>query len=158
MDLKPGIYRLTQDVVNPHVDRRQKYDWRAREVLEKGAEFKVSQYTPGREFAEITEISLVGEYSSHTVFARQASPGLYEALVPHLVLVKETLGSVLAFHDITGVSVNKMPLCRLLADLLDMNKITIEDVKAAIQRNKDRWDKDDDQGTASGAFQEKYGI
>lgn len=38
-DVKVGIYRLTQDVPNKHVDKRVKNDWRAKPVNERGTLF-----------------------------------------------------------------------------------------------------------------------
>jgi hypothetical protein len=39
--LDKGIYRLTEDVTNPHPDRRKRYDWRAMETWRAGQEFEV---------------------------------------------------------------------------------------------------------------------
>ncbi len=39
--MKPGVYKLSRDVVNPSADRRQRYDWRAQATWGAGEEFLV---------------------------------------------------------------------------------------------------------------------
>lgn len=61
--LKPGIYKLTQDVTNPNPDRRLRRDWRGLPVWSSGQEFLVeeSNSQSARESGEShTAIALVG--------------------------------------------------------------------------------------------------
>jgi hypothetical protein len=41
--LEPGHYRLSQDIQNPHVDRRVKHDWWLLPTIPAGARFLVEQ-------------------------------------------------------------------------------------------------------------------
>ncbi len=158
--LAPGIYILTKDVVLPHPDRRQKHDWRVSASIEAGTRFVVEEWVVhGERGADVTitdgGLHLAGGYKHNRVLSHSE---VYQALQPFLQLAPKTLGTVLTLSDVIGPATNKRPLCAIIADLIDMGKITLDDVEAAIQRDQQRWKDDDENGTTSRAFTARHGV
>lgn len=70
LKLSPGIYVLSQDVENPHPDRRYKHDWRCEPVFAANTKFVVGVNLHLRK---------CGAFAHHDLCL-----GQYDALLPHL--------------------------------------------------------------------------
>jgi hypothetical protein len=71
-DLKPGLYRLTADVKNPHPDRRKTHDWRAEVKWPAGLIFMVRNDVYGLRL-------YTGRYSHMDIPATRPPDRLHEA-------------------------------------------------------------------------------
>ena len=89
--LKPGTYRLSADVKNPHPDRRKRGDWTARSLFEAGSIFVVL------DSASVPIIKRVNSSHHDRLFV---SDERALALEPHLQPIDETIGAMFLRLDV----------------------------------------------------------
>lgn len=84
-DLKPGSYKLAQDVKNPNPDRRHRHNWKKREVWEKGTVLVVSDDgpapDPGLPVVQVLVISRPSKFD-HILLKSEVGQLLAAQLVP----------------------------------------------------------------------------
>jgi hypothetical protein len=127
VDIKPGTYRLTRDVINPHPDRRMRRDWRALPVVPAGTMFAVSLWCPGtdNETVELKAHSSVGHD-----WSIGPSNDLFDLIAPFLYPVEESPTDYLlreTYEHHAG---------RLLDILVTQGKLTLADVVEALEAYK----------------------
>lgn len=86
--LKPGTYKLTQDVVNPRPDKRKRNDWTAAPFFEAGSTIVVLDDRRGDGFFEV---KCTG-HSHHDYFATTDERAA--AMEPFLEPIPETIGAM----------------------------------------------------------------
>ena len=138
--MEAGIYRLTKTINNPKGDKRcgPKY-WRRPEWKE-GDRFLILPYEdPGKPMCRTPTGKMIleplaGDRPQVMIGGRLDEVSFL--ILPHLELLPESLESILA---VTGWSARTV-----LADLLQMNYITLDDVKRTIQKRKEMvWEKNE---------------
>ena len=134
-NLSPGLYILSQDVINPDADRRYRNDWRMESVIKAGTKFRVITYEPcgpGLDEVSWPQAHLDGKWSSQTVHlagsGRLSQLGL--VLAPLLRPAPRTMASVLGDHDVAPSKGSGGWLEELLAYMLDSGRITLDALEA----------------------------
>lgn len=134
MSLAPGFYELTQDVTNPHPDRRRKV-WHKLVTIPKGTKFVLIQTTyPGpndgdvmRTVQELTQLGY--PYDRIKVGMSRGYPEDYEialAVIPYLEKRAETVRTLYALFGWESYHTYAVPQA-----LYEMGKITLDDLRQA---------------------------
>lgn len=82
-----ALYTLTQDVKNPHSDKRHRYDWTKRELWRKGETFEIERLSG---FEIVRHVTQAGHpYTTGGSMSMARHPEQFAALRPHLALKVE---------------------------------------------------------------------
>ena len=87
--LKPGMYKLSRDVVNPSPDRRKKRDWRSLPSWTEGTEFLVREQNCDGISLGYTTICLVGDRSAYSAIG-PGNADRYHALESAMIQCEES--------------------------------------------------------------------
>jgi len=137
--MKPGIYRLTCDVTNPHPDRRSKRDWRKLPVWKAGTIFYVKI---DREYG--FPVMHSGRWHHQDLRGHRQSPDSeWTALVPHLEPVEiDSVDRLLRADYHVGRGLGEHVLPEAVQLLIDQGKITLADLSAAMTEATERLNSD----------------
>lgn len=120
--LEPGYYELVQDVKNPKADRRSNA-WVAQAVWQKGEHFVALKRTYASTVSVLRKVNRAHDIS------QVADPERFEALVPHLKRVDDTIPSLYEQYGAYSMHAHVV-----VAELLTLGKITLDDVRLALKR------------------------
>lgn len=128
LTIKPGNYKLAQDIVNPYADKRVKYDWRAFPVLKKDTLFTV------KSIEMKVKGEIIGSYSEIKATSLKGSYGvtegeLGELIAKNLVPIEEdTLDLFIKLNN-----VEEYQLAGTLKLLIEKKLVSLDVVKETYQ-------------------------
>ena len=149
--LAAGLYRLPTDLTNPNVDRRKKRDWTRREVIKAGTyRVRVFENEPLDGMRTIDIRPMVGLYDSVKAVVKGdmvRSSDLYNLLASNFTpLVSPTLKELL--HE----SQWETSAEDVLAYLFNKERITVDQVRDAVNKLEVMNDKEKDDLLANTGF------
>lgn len=122
--LESGYYRLTEDVKNPHIDRRKKWAYFAtKEVIPAGTEFQM--IVSVKEFGGINVNCGVHLYLLSDRWPTGVSGEKAMFLLDKLEKIEMSLKTILDSHPVSA--------SELIEQLMKVGKISIGDVKKAAE-------------------------
>lgn len=121
-----GVYRLVSDVKNPKPDKRAKNQWNAQAIIPKGLRLRSNGY--GR----LSKVNSNFEEVSNSVHINEET-GLYGLLVANMKPEAEVFGGPVVGTVLTEARVDCIDASEALAMLVEMGKVSVEDVKAAVE-------------------------
>jgi hypothetical protein len=165
-----GFYIVTQDVTNPHPDRRTRDDWVKAEIVPKGLRIQIEEFPMPLVVREIVDDRITEEVrqkieAEHKVIrvATLVSKGLgirliinhkdhpkhqalWVALVHHLEPLRDDVGTILKRYS------NCVALDTVVAQLLESGMLTMDQVSVAAKAVYDLDEETDEQ------LRRKWGI
>jgi hypothetical protein len=126
-ELKPGVYRLTEDVVNPVRDKRKTDVWNA-EKFKAGTKFIYEEFvdTRGKDDVPFTDkrLHILYRYGDARPNTKQ-----WDAIVPKLMPIPESFETWLIerWHSPS----DSIPARELFSKLGEMGRLTLKDLKEA---------------------------
>lgn len=146
MEIKSGLYILTQDVENPSPDRRRKSSVLYHERWAKGTRWKIEDQGSWHHLKDVSveeirtkrpfafyELTHYGSYD-HTSLESDAGQALWQ----HLEKMPESVGEVLVNADLLGPSkALERTLGTVLSILVESGKVSLEDIHIAIKAYSD---------------------